>query len=41
MPVRYFLGTNMASYAIKGKVPHVRQRLLRVPHGRSWDLGDY
>jgi tRNA(fMet)-specific endonuclease VapC len=31
MPVRYFLDTNMASYAIKGKVPHVRQRLLRVP----------
>jgi PIN domain len=31
MPVRYFLDTNMASYAIKGNVPHARERLSRVP----------
>jgi|ERR1700722_6577154 tRNA(fMet)-specific endonuclease VapC len=31
MPVRYLLDTNIASYAIKGNVPHVRERLLKVP----------
>jgi tRNA(fMet)-specific endonuclease VapC len=31
MPVRYLLDTNIASYVIKGNVPHVRERLLRVP----------
>jgi predicted nucleic acid-binding protein len=31
MPVRYFLDANMASCAIKGNVPPVGQRLLRVP----------
>ena len=31
MPVRYLLDTNTASYIIKGNVPHVRERLLRVP----------
>jgi tRNA(fMet)-specific endonuclease VapC len=31
MPVRHFLDTNMASYAIKGNVPHVRQRLFHRP----------
>jgi tRNA(fMet)-specific endonuclease VapC len=31
MPVRYLLDTNMASYVIKGNVPHVRERLLKVP----------
>jgi len=31
MPVRYLLDTNMASYVIKGNVPHVRDRLVRVP----------
>src|SRR6266852_2312792 len=31
MPVRYLLDTNMASYAIKGNVPRVRERLLEVP----------
>jgi len=31
MPVRHLLDTNIASYAIKGNVPHVRERLLRVP----------
>jgi len=31
MPVRYPLDTNMASYVIKGNVPRVRQRLLKVP----------
>jgi tRNA(fMet)-specific endonuclease VapC len=30
MPVRYLLDTNMASYVIKGNVPHVRERLVRV-----------
>jgi tRNA(fMet)-specific endonuclease VapC len=30
MPVRYLLDTNTASYIIKGNVPHVRERLLRV-----------
>jgi len=31
MPVRYLLDTNMASYVIKGNVPHVRERLIKVP----------
>jgi tRNA(fMet)-specific endonuclease VapC len=31
MPVRYLLDTNIASYAIKGNVAQVRQKLLRVP----------
>jgi len=31
MPVRYLLDTNMASYAIKGNFPHVREKLLKVP----------
>ena len=31
MPVRYLLDTNIASYAIKQNVPHVREKLLRVP----------
>lgn len=29
--VRYLLDTNTASYAIKGNVPRVRERLLTVP----------
>jgi tRNA(fMet)-specific endonuclease VapC len=31
MAVRYLLDTNIASYAIKGNAPHLRDRLLRVP----------
>jgi tRNA(fMet)-specific endonuclease VapC len=31
MPVRYLLDTSTASYIIKGNVPRVRERLLRVP----------
>jgi tRNA(fMet)-specific endonuclease VapC len=31
MAVRYVLDTNIASYAIKGNMPHVRERLLKVP----------
>ena len=31
MPVRYLLDTNIASYAIKGNVLRVRERLLQVP----------
>ncbi len=31
MPVRYLLDTNMASYVIKGNVPYVRERLLKIP----------
>ena len=31
MPVRYLLDTNIASYAIKGNAPHIRERLLRLP----------
>jgi tRNA(fMet)-specific endonuclease VapC len=31
MLVRYLLDTNIASYIIKGNIPHVRQRLLTVP----------
>lgn len=29
--VRYLLDTNMASYVIKGNMPRVRERLLKVP----------
>jgi tRNA(fMet)-specific endonuclease VapC len=31
MPARYMLDTNMASYIIKGNIPRVRDRLLKVP----------
>jgi tRNA(fMet)-specific endonuclease VapC len=31
MAVRYLLDTNIASYAIKGNFPAVRQRLLNLP----------
>lgn len=31
MPVRYLLDTNMASYVIKGNVPHVRENLRKIP----------
>ena len=31
MPIRYLLDTNMASYVIKGNVPRVREKLLKVP----------
>jgi tRNA(fMet)-specific endonuclease VapC len=31
MLTRYLLDTNMASYVIKGNIPRVRERLLRVP----------
>ena len=31
MAVRYLLDTNMASYVIKGNIPLVRERLLKVP----------
>jgi tRNA(fMet)-specific endonuclease VapC len=31
MPIRYLLDTNIASYAIKGEFPHVRERLLKTP----------
>src|SRR5579862_595933 len=31
MPLRYLLDTNIASYVIKGNVPHVRENLRRVP----------
>lgn len=31
MPVRYLLDTNTSSYVIKGNIPRVRERLLRVP----------
>jgi tRNA(fMet)-specific endonuclease VapC len=31
MPARYLLDTNTASYVIKGNIPSVRVRLLRVP----------
>jgi len=36
MPVRYLLDTNIASYVIKGKPPHVRENLRRVP---MWEVG--
>jgi len=31
MLARFLLDTNMASYVIKGNIPRVRERLLRVP----------
>jgi tRNA(fMet)-specific endonuclease VapC len=31
MPVRYLMDTNTASYVIKGNVPHVRDKLRRIP----------
>lgn len=31
MPIRYLLDTNIASYAIKRNVSHVRERLLKTP----------
>jgi hypothetical protein len=31
MPPRYLLGMNTASYIIKGSVPRVRERLMKVP----------
>ena len=31
MPTRYILDTNMVSYVIKGNIPLVRERLLKVP----------
>src|SRR6266700_4802249 len=31
MPVRYLLDSNVASYVIKGNVPHVRDHLRSVP----------
>jgi tRNA(fMet)-specific endonuclease VapC len=31
MPVRYLLDTNVASYVIKGNIPRVLERLLKVP----------
>jgi len=31
MPVQFLLDTNIASYVIKGNVPHVRERLLKIP----------
>jgi tRNA(fMet)-specific endonuclease VapC len=31
VPVRYLLDTNTVSYIIKGNLPRVRERLLRVP----------
>ena len=31
MSLRYLLATNTASYIIKGNVPRVRERLLKVP----------
>jgi hypothetical protein len=37
----YLLDTNTASYVIKGNIPRVRQRLLKVPNGRDFDFGRY
>jgi tRNA(fMet)-specific endonuclease VapC len=34
MSSRYLLDTNTASYIIKGNVPRVRERLLKVPMSR-------
>ena len=31
MPVRYLLDTNIADYVIKGNVPNVRERLVKIP----------
>ncbi|MGA9392990.1 MAG: type II toxin-antitoxin system VapC family toxin [Candidatus Sulfotelmatobacter sp.] len=35
MPVHFLLDTNIASYVIKGNLPHVRQRLVKVPVGQT------
>ena len=32
----FLLDTNIASYVIKGNIPKVRQRLLRVPMAEIW-----
>ncbi|MBZ5521278.1 MAG: type II toxin-antitoxin system VapC family toxin [Acidobacteriia bacterium] len=34
MASRYLLDTNIASYVIKGNIPAVRRRLVRVPMGQ-------
>jgi tRNA(fMet)-specific endonuclease VapC len=34
MPTRYLLDTNMAGHVIKGNIPRVRERLLKVPMGQ-------
>src|SRR5258707_12877568 len=34
MAPRYLLDTNTASYIIKGNIPRVRERLLKVPMSR-------
>lgn len=34
MAVRYLLDTNTASYILKGKIPRVRERLLRLAMGQ-------
>ena len=34
MPTRYLLDTNTASYVIRGNMPGVRERLLKVPMGQ-------
>ena len=31
MPIRYLLDTNTASHILRGDIPRVRQRLLKVP----------
>ena|SRR5689334_954643 len=31
MPGRYLLDTNTASYVIKGNIPRIRERLLKMP----------
>src|ERR1700692_1023881 len=31
MPIRYLLDTNTVSFIIKGNIPRVRERLLKVP----------
>ena len=31
MPIRYLRDTNTVSYIIKGTIPRVRERLLKVP----------
>ena len=34
MTVRYLLDTNIASYVIKGNIPAVRSRIVKVPMGQ-------
>ncbi len=36
MPVQYLLDTNIASYVIKGNVPAVRRKLLRIPMAQTF-----